>query len=405
MKANKISIILWIVNLAAIAASVFSYVYLAYFVYLNTQTVLYSDLVLLMPMLVPVIFCFAINNFSKTLPPYKLLTLANIAGAIIAVITYKMIPSLPLFALLGGLSIGFLDATQRVARLVAIKKYFSAEDVKYAVPITLTAQFIAGGIAGVIMTFWKGAITPNMALIVVVSLFVMATFAALLLPRDVHETTAEGANKISALGTLKSLSQLLKTQPQLKQQFYTFVLFVSVFQGFFNVSRVSLPTFVLHLSDTYVGILQIISATSALIGAILFYVLNKKGFIFKISMTRLLSVISLVAMMGSTVLTNILPSYALYFVYMFLFELLFFKYQADVVSVCPKEEMPMVATFQYAAVYIGMMIIIFIGGLVTQIFGLTWAAALCVGLYLIIMLIEAIQVQKENQIVNVVQNS
>lgn len=405
MKANKVSIILWLINLAAIAASVFSYVYLAYFVYLNTQNVLYSDLVLLTPMLVPVVFCFAINNFSKNLPPYKLLILTNIAGAIIAALTYQTIPSFPLLALIGGLSIGFLDATQRVARLVAIKKYFSAENVKYAVPITLTAQFIAGGIAGVIMTFWKGAITPNMALIVVVSLFVMATLAAALLPRDVNESPAENANKTSAFGTLKSLVQLLKAQPQLKQQFYTFVLFVSVFQGFFNVSRVSLPTYVLHLSDTYVGILQIISATSALIGAILFYILNKKGFIFKISLTRLLSVISLAAMVGSTALTSVVPSYILYFVYMFLFELLFFKYQADVVSACPKEEMPMVATFQYAAVYIGMMIIIFMGGVVTQILGLTWAAALCVMLYLIVMLVEAVQTQKENHIANVMQNS
>ena len=59
-------------------------------------------------------------------------------------------------------------------------------------------------------------------------------------------------------------------------------------------------------------------------------------------------------------------------------------------TICPKEHMPMISTFQYAAAYIGMMLVIFWGGVITQTFGLSWAAAICVLLYLAIMLKEAV---------------
>ena len=96
-------------------------------------------------------------------------------------------------------------------------------------------------------------------------------------------------------------------------------------------------------------------------------------------------------MVASTLVHSILSSYLLYFIYMFLFEVLFFKYQADVVSACSKEHMPLIATFQYALAYIGMMIIIFVGGIVTQQFSLPWAAVICIALYLLIMIKELSQ--------------
>ena len=52
--------------------------------------------------------------------------------------------------------VGTLDAVQQVARIVAIKRYFSPQEVRFTVPLTLTAQFIAGAIAGSIVASSRG---------------------------------------------------------------------------------------------------------------------------------------------------------------------------------------------------------------------------------------------------------
>jgi hypothetical protein len=390
MNVSKVSALLWTVNLGSISASVFSYVYLAYFIYIQTDIVLYSNLVLLAPMLVPVLFCFTINRYAKSASPKNLLALANIAGLCISVVTFLTIKQFAFAALVGAMFIGLIDATQRVTRMVAIKSYFSEANVKYAVPLTLTAQFIAGGIAGALMSCYKGQMTPEIAMLVVASLYILATIASIYLPHNDEGAQASTNSKMTAAETLAALSSILKNNSTLKQQFISFTLFVSIFQGFFYVSRVTLPTYVLHLSDQFVGLLQIISSMSALIGAILFYYLNKKGWNFTKTITKLISITSLAAMMGATLGTSVLSSYILYFIFMFLFEVLFFKYQADVVNACPKEHMPMISTFQYAAAYIGMMLVIFWGGVITQTLDLSWAAAVCVLLYLAIMLKEAV---------------
>ena len=117
--------------------------------------------------------------------------------------------------------------------------------------------------------------TPEIALLVVASLYIIAAIASIYLPDNDKGAQASTNSKMTAAETLTALSSILRNNPILKQQLISFTLFVSIFQGFFYVSRVTLPTYVLHLSDQFVGFLQIISSMSALIRAILFYYLNK----------------------------------------------------------------------------------------------------------------------------------
>jgi hypothetical protein len=74
-----------------------------------------------------------------------------------------------------------------------------------------------------------------------------------------------------------------------------------------------------------------------------------------------LNVLCLGAMAGSTASKDVTISYTLYVLYMFLWEILFFKHQADIVAATPPEHMSLVATFQYAGVYLGMIVIGFAG--------------------------------------------
>lgn len=381
---RRVSAILWIVNLSSIAASVFSYVYLSYFVYERTGSVLYSEIVLLAPMVIPVVLCFAINRVASSRSPRQLLTATNAAGVIMALLTYYWITDYVYVSVVGALLIGFLDATQRVARTVAIKRYFSTADLKYAIPLTLTAQFIAGGIAGVGLAFFKSKVTPHVASTLVTGAFLVATIAAVLLPRLVA-TAPSTAAPVEQRNALSRMTQVLREHSMLRRHFWTYVIFVSVFQGFFNVSRVSLPTHQLNLPQTFVGYLQIISAMSALLGALLFLGLAKRKVALGRAAVLLLSLLSLGSMIGATGVTSVAVSYSLYFIYMCSWEVLFFKYQADVVSITPQEHMPLVATFQYAAVYLGMIVTALLGGLVTQYAGLTVAAVVFALIYIALM--------------------
>ena len=382
----RVSLLLWIVNLSSIAASVFSYVYLSYVVYQKTGSMLLSEAVLLAPMVIPVLLCLVINSAASRHSPKAILVWFNFAGVLVAAATYALVDRFVAAAVAGTLVIGFLDATQRIARTVAIKRYFSTDDIRYALPITLTAQFIAGAIAGVALSLYKSEITSVMAGAITIGAYGLGTLAAVLLPRALAQPTSA----VSA-GAFGMLVQVLRASPVLQRHFFAFFLLVSVYQGFFNVSRVTLPTSVLGLSQTYVGYLQIIGATSALIAALLFAFASRRGVTpGKVAMIAM-NVICLGAMAGSVAFHDVAVSYALYFVYMFFWEVLFFKHQADVVATTPPEHMALVATFQYASVYLGMIVAGFAGSWVAQGYGLFIAALAFVAFYVASMTWNAVR--------------
>lgn len=373
---RQISLLLWIVNLSSIAASVFSYVYLAYIAYEKTHSMLLSEAVLLAPMVIPVLLCLVINSAAGSRSPKSVLTSFNLAGAVVAAAIYALVDRFVAAAVVGTLIIGFVDATQRVARTVALKRYFSTEHIQYALPITLTAQFIAGAIAGVVLAIYKTEVTPLMAGTITVAAYAGGGLAALLLP-------SAPAQRQSAMpsGALSTLVNLLRTRPELQRQFVAFFILVSLYQGFFNVSRVALPTRVLGLSQSYVGYLQIIGASAALIAALLFALASKRSKTPGKMLTLSMNIVCLGAMAGAVALHNVAVSYALYFVYMFFWEVLFFKHQADVIATTPSEHMSLVATFQYASVYLGMIVAGLAGSWIANRYSLFVAAIAFIAVY------------------------
>ena len=257
---------------------------------------------------------------------------------------------------------------------MAIKRYFSAADVKYALPITLTAQFIAGALAGVALSSYKADITPTIAGAITVAGFGMAAAAASLLPRLTSAGSGEaGSGPVPKTRRAGKPAAPAGRHPELRRSFLEFFVVVSVLQGFFNVSRVTLPTHVLQLPQIHVGYLQIIGASAALAAALAFMQLGRMNLVSGRLAVALVAVVCLAAMIASTSAAAVEASYALYGLYMFLWEILFFKYQSDVVDATPVEHMSMVATFQYASVYAGMLITGLAGGLIAEHAGLPTA--------------------------------
>ena len=368
------TLLLWCVNLCAISASTLSYIYLSYYIYTETQNLLFSQVVLFAPMVLPVLLVAPIYRLADQLAPRTLLWAANVLSLVSAVWIYSVLPHQAWVAVVGAVLIGTLDALQRVGRIVAIKCYFPGAQIASSVPLTLTAQFIAGGLAGVSMVLFKASMSPTLALLVTAILFAVAALAAFMLPA----LAAPKAPAQVPTRLLPALSELIRSAPALRQRLYQFILFVSLFQGFFNVSRVLLPAHVLGLGEAYVGLLQAVNSVAALVGALVFYRLGKRNIH---PSPMLMACMSGIFMASAAYAFDVQSSYLAYFFYIFFFELAFFRLQADLVSQTPLQAMPLMASVQYAGVYLGMIITIFIGSLLVEWIGLFQTALLFAGTY------------------------
>ena len=89
------SAILWTVNLASIGASVFSYVYLSYFVYVKSGSVLLAEAVLVAPMVIPALLCLMVNRVAGGNAPRRVLLLANGGGIVLSLVVYAGVESWP----------------------------------------------------------------------------------------------------------------------------------------------------------------------------------------------------------------------------------------------------------------------------------------------------------------------
>lgn len=375
----RVSWLLWTINLCAIGASTLSYVYLSYTTYKSTGSVLLSQVVLFSPMVLPVVFVGQIHRIADRISPRALLWWANVLSLSACAVVYALLADVPLVALAGGVLIGTLDAVQRVARIVGIKRYFDSGDVKSTVPLTLTAQFIAGGLAGAAIGVVRGGMTPLVALALTCTLFAAAAAAAALLPATPGRVLPPARRAL-----WPAFAALLRSSGDLRRSFWAMVVFVAIYQGFFNVSRVTLPAHVLHLSDGWVGLLQTVNSVAALSGAIVYYTLGRRGWRFApLAMAGISGVFMVLAAAG----TSVVASYLAYFVYIFFFELAFFRLQADVVVHSPPQDIPLVASVQYAGVYLGMIVTIFVGSLLVEHIGLLWTGVLFLATYALALLL------------------
>jgi predicted MFS family arabinose efflux permease len=365
---------LWGVNLTCISASTFSYVFLSYWIYRVTGNIVFSEMVLLSPMIMPVLFVFQINRLARDYQPRNVMLWASLISMAAYAVTFALLEGRPWLALTGAAAIGLLDSIQRVTRVVAVRAYFGVEQVKSTIPLTLTAQFVAGGLAGVFMSSLRDRLTPEAACVVSCTLAMFSALCAYGIraanPSQAPVTAIESDAVASAWSQFIGA---LRASPELTERFLAFLILIGVFQGFFNVSRVALPAEVLGLSSEYVGLLQVVNSSAALVGALTFYALGRRE---KVVNATVASTISALAMIACSTVHQVAISYTAYFLFIFFFELAFFKLQSDIVAACAREHVAVVVTLQYAAVSLAMMLAIFLGGIAVSKVGLSVTALL-----------------------------
>jgi len=372
VSAPRLTVLLWAINLSAISASMFVYLYLAQHAYHALGSLLVSELVLVAPLVMPVLLAFQLNQVAARVGPRALLFTANAVGACGCAVLFLATPLGTGSVLLGAAVVGALDALQRVARIVAIKRYFSAQNVRHTVPLTLTAQFVAGALAGALLAFFPGRLTLAGAATATTALMGLAAACALWLPHP-----APGATHERATASLTHAVALLRRTPALRDSLLSFVLLGACFQGFYNLSRVVLPAHHLGLPGSFhVGVLQITASLAAVSGALAYSALSRRR---RAPGLAVVAPVCAIAMLAACELPGVSASFASYFVYFFCFELAFFRLQGDIVLATPPADMPLVATLQYALVYAGLMVTGGVGALLIGPLGLS-GTALCLAL-------------------------
>ncbi|NIM40328.1 MAG: hypothetical protein GTN84_03750 [Hydrogenophaga sp.] len=372
MSTRRLTALLWTINLSAISASMFVYLYLAQHAYHTLDNLLVSEFVLVAPLVMPVLLAFQLNQVAARVGPRPLLFAANAAGACGCAVLFLATTLSTWSVLIGAAVVGTLDALQRVARIVAIKRYFSAQDVRHTVPLTLTAQFIAGALAGALLAFFPGRLTLSGAALATTSLMGLAAACALWLPHPAPDATGERST-----ASLTHAVALLRHTPALRDSLLGFVLLGACFQGFYNLSRVALPAHHLGLPGTFhVGVLQITASLAAVLGALAYSALSRRQ---RAPGLAVVTPVCAIAMLAACELPGVAASFTSYFVYFFCFELAFFRLQSDIVLATPPANMPLVATLQYALVYAGLMLTGGVGALLIGPIGLS-GTALCLAL-------------------------
>jgi hypothetical protein len=378
---RRLSTALWVTNLASVIASNLSYLYLASLVYRSTGVIEYANAVLMCPMIIPVLACVAMTTLTRRVSPRRLFIGANVTALACAAGLALSLHAAPLLALAGAALIGFADALQRVTRIVAIKLFFPEGDVKFAVPVALSAQFAAGGLSGVLMAVAPHEASPPFMLGVIGCLFTLAAAASLFLPKSAVRPAATAAPHG---GGLRAFISALAQRPPFRSTFLRAVAFVGVFQGFYNLSRVALPAHLLHLSDRFVGLLQMLSSVSMIVGAVLFYTCGRRGVAGGAQSEAALIGVCVAAATAAVSVAHPAASFVLYCVFVVAFEFLFLRAQADLVEACPQEIVGTMAAYQYAAMYSAMLLVMAAGNAVQASLHLHGIALGCGLLYLVL---------------------
>jgi hypothetical protein len=375
---HRLTAALWITNLASVIASNLAYLYLASLIYRTTGMISYANIVLMCPMVIPIIACVAISSATRTLPPRRIFIAANSTALLTAIVLALTLHAYPLVALAGAMSIGLADALQRVTRIVAIKVFFPQGNAKRAVPVALSAQFAAGGFSGVLMLAAPQTLTPDVMLGAIAGLFGLGAVASAFLPHAsvrtasaplasadhgaAHRTTAPVT--VTSTGGFRDFFHALRSGGTLRASFLRAVAFVGLFQGFYNLSRVALPADLLHLSDRFVGLLQVLSSLSMIVGAIAFFAYGRKNRRDGARVEAIAIGVSVLAASAAVAMPHPATSFIAYCVYIFAFEFMFLSCQADLVESCPKDLVGVMATYQYAAMYVAILLVMALGNLV-----------------------------------------
>jgi MFS family permease len=282
---------------------------------------------------------------------------------------------------------GLAESVGKSARVVALREHVPAALLERSASLMGTATFLGISLGSLLGAALADRLAiPYVALIdaltFVVSSSLYLSLSPLLEPVAPPAATALGGVVARGLAVLRG-------EPKVAKNFYYAVVTTAFFQGFHNIARTALPIEHLNMGDRGVMWLQALASGSFFLGAILVTLLMQaKHRAGKIE-PWILCAVTAALMLLSLVLDDRVGSLAAYAMYLLSFEVAFTFCQKNMITLCSRETVGLVSPLAVSAATFGMVVVIYLGGwLSDRVTLFATGASLCVALVASMLAIE-----------------
>jgi predicted MFS family arabinose efflux permease len=221
---------------------------------------------------------------------------------------------------------GLLEAITKTARVVYTRQLFEGRALRIASYTFNNSYYLGGALGGVLGSLLAGHVSMMTAGAVDALTFVVSACCYRWLPQ-VSAPVAEGLRH----GVVRQATMALRSQRELAVAVIYLILAVGIFQGFHNTARTVVPIRMLHLADSDVMLLQIVTGAAIFLGAVAVPVLLRWVGVHQ----RLGLAVNITA----SIVMVFIPEagtparlFIAYFVFLFLFEFAFTAAQATIIQ-------------------------------------------------------------------------
>ncbi|WP_430246558.1 MFS transporter (plasmid) [Neorhizobium sp. DAR64861/K0K2] len=345
------------------------YVYLSFSseIYRSTGSSAHASYVFAAQWIFPITCFLIIENITRTYKPKIILYLSAVVSLIVYIIVVY-IGFYYWFVIMSAILFGALESLMRGGRQVALKMFYSEEDLKRHVSSLASASYVGASAGGALFAAVSHFDTVQVAVPVICIAYISAALLALRLPEAApSETKAliQGPSFRSFFYTLRGSA----LEPNLFYSLYSVLLVCGVLQGYHNVARAALPLSHLGGNESALGYLQFV-AGSAIIGGVWFFKALSPELRSSDAFVRINLFVSCTAMVTSNFFAEISISYAIYAIYIFSFELLFIRFQTDLIVSAKASSFTVISAFQQFVVNLCMLLSVIVGGFAVDNIGL-----------------------------------
>jgi MFS family permease len=261
---------------------------------------------------------------------------------------------------------GFLEHTMKSSRLIALKKYFSKEELEKASSLFNTSYYLGAALGGGIGTF----IIAKLDFMVIAELdaltFIIAAIIYYYLPK-LENDRAAAEKKVSHFNITKVL-EITRLYPRFFEFFLYLLISAGIYDGFHSIARTVIPLNIYKTNVNGVTIYETITCISLIIASFVVYrfLCNKTAKFHPV----VLVIITSISMIFTILFPNYLLGFLTYFVFIFFYEVLYTVCMNYLVVYAPEDSFHSIAVTINSLTVGSVVIFIFLGGTFIDFWGI-----------------------------------
>lgn len=354
---------------------------LAIRIYLDTRSALDASAIYAAQWLAPIALAPLIVRVFGLMSPRTALIACEATGIGLAVAIAWLAPfGLP--ALLPMLVVrGLIDVAVKSGRLVALKATFTGDRLKSATSLNGTPYILGLASAGLLASVLVDRLPLTSIGLLSSGCFAVAAACYCAL-RGKAAARAEGA---AARPALRDLGQALAGDRRLAKALAMYLLAVATMQGYHTLARTAFPIEGLGLDAGGPAWLQSVAISGVFAGSVL-AALCVGTRAYEGLRVEAVAAVAFALMLLTWMPADPIVAFALYFLFMLVYEVVFLRLAADIMTACRPEHAPSVSVAMTTYSLGGMTLVTLAGGWLASAAGLWWACVATAALGMVLLL-------------------